>query len=409
MIKTAGHHSLILKRDIKDAFRNIPIAPHVQWLLGFTWDGKFYKETCLPFGLATAPFIFNLFAEAFHWMLQSWLNWDLLQHYLDDFIAIIPAASQHTIPKINTEYKKITDILGISRNQSKDQLGTVLTVLGLEVDTNLFTLQVPEDKLAQAYKATAQTLSLDSITRKEIEIVAGFLGFCAPVVQLGRLHLHTIWTFIASFPQHKPHFIRRWIPKAVQEDLLWWRDLLPLWNGILFFDNSTRSNISLFTDASCFGLGGFFITGTVDGTESIDYSEIPDTNAFAMPIITQEGILDINIHEMEAIHRAFSIWGPSWSKKTVKVFTDNTTCQRGLQKQTLYEAAFKPLRQTLLLAAQFDILLVPVWIPGHTNTLADALSRFDFEHIANICPHWQDSSSHILHRHTINGRRQSTT
>ena len=64
-------------------------------------------------------------------------------------------------------------------------------------------------------------------------------------------------------------------------------------------------------DASCFGLGGFFITGTVDGTESIDYSEIPDTNAFAMPIITQEGILDINIHEMEAIHCAFSIWGPS--------------------------------------------------------------------------------------------------
>ena len=73
-------------------------------------------------------------------MLQSWLNWDLLQHYLDDFIAIIPAASQHTIPKMNTEYKKITDILSIPRNESKDQLGTVLTVLGLEVDTNLFTL-----------------------------------------------------------------------------------------------------------------------------------------------------------------------------------------------------------------------------------------------------------------------------
>ena len=182
MVKTAGRHSLILKRDIKDAFRNIPIAPHVQWLLGFTWDGKFYKETCLPFGLATAPFIFNLFAEAFHWMLQSWLNWDLLQHYLDDFIAIIPAASQHTIPKMNAEYKKITDILGIPRNESKDQLGTVLTVLGLEVDTNLFTLWVPEDKLTQAYKATAQALSLDSITRKEIEIVAGFLGFCAPAV-----------------------------------------------------------------------------------------------------------------------------------------------------------------------------------------------------------------------------------
>jgi hypothetical protein len=60
-------------------------------------------------------------------------------------------AAQHTIPVINAEYIKITNILGIPRNDSKDQVGTVLTVLGLEIDTNLFTLRVPEDKLLQAY------------------------------------------------------------------------------------------------------------------------------------------------------------------------------------------------------------------------------------------------------------------
>ena len=95
----------------------------------------------------------------------------------------------------------------------------------------------------------------------------------------------------------------------------------------------------------------------------MDYSKISDTNAFAIPItMQQEEILDINIYER------------------VIIFTDNTICQRGLQKQTLYDAAFKPLRQTPLLAAQFDILLVPIWILGHTNSLADALSRFDFDH-----------------------------
>ena len=65
-VLTAGRHSIILKRDIKDAFRNIPVAPQVQWLLGFRWEGQFYKETCLPFGLAIGPFIFNLFAEGFY-------------------------------------------------------------------------------------------------------------------------------------------------------------------------------------------------------------------------------------------------------------------------------------------------------------------------------------------------------
>jgi reverse transcriptase-like protein len=409
MVKVAGRHCIILKRDIKDAFRNVPIAPHSQWPLGFKWEEQFYKETCLPFGLATAPFIFNLFAEGFHWILQSWLNWDLLQHYLDDFILVIPVAAQHTIPTINAEYIEITNILGIPRNDSKDRVGTVLTVLGLEIDTNLFTLRVPEEKLLQAYKATAKALDQDSITLNEIQSTAGFLGFCAPAVQLGRLHMRTIWTFVASFPQHKSHFVRKRILAAVREDLLWWRDLLPRWNGVLFFDESARSNISIFTDASGLGLGGFFTLGTVN-TESVDYSTIPITNAFATPIATQQkDKLDINVHEMDAIHYAFVTWGHSWSKMRVTIYTDNMTCYRGLQKQTLNSNAFMPLRQTLLIAAGFDIVLVPMWIPGYSNTLADALSRFDFCRIANICPHWQDFSSLNPHHHSTNGKGQSST
>ena len=72
-ILQAGHHCIIVKKDIKDAFRNIPVAPN-QWLLGFSWNRQHYSETCLPFGLSTAPAIFNLFGEGFHWILESWLR-----------------------------------------------------------------------------------------------------------------------------------------------------------------------------------------------------------------------------------------------------------------------------------------------------------------------------------------------
>lgn len=34
-IRRAGRGATIMKKDIKDAFRNIPVAPHQQWLLGF--------------------------------------------------------------------------------------------------------------------------------------------------------------------------------------------------------------------------------------------------------------------------------------------------------------------------------------------------------------------------------------
>ena len=36
MIKEAGRHSIIIKRDIKDAFRNISMALNNRWLLGFS-------------------------------------------------------------------------------------------------------------------------------------------------------------------------------------------------------------------------------------------------------------------------------------------------------------------------------------------------------------------------------------
>ena len=66
LVIQAGQDSIILKRDVKDAFKNIPVAPHYQWLPDFRCCRMFYKETCLSFDLATTPFIFNLFAEALH-------------------------------------------------------------------------------------------------------------------------------------------------------------------------------------------------------------------------------------------------------------------------------------------------------------------------------------------------------
>jgi len=57
---------VMLKRDLKSAFRHIPVSPLDQWLLLFEWNGKYYVDMSLPLGLRTAPRLFNLFAEALH-------------------------------------------------------------------------------------------------------------------------------------------------------------------------------------------------------------------------------------------------------------------------------------------------------------------------------------------------------
>ncbi len=74
LVINAGRHFVIMKRDMKNAFRNVLVAPQHRWLLGFRWEGKYYKETCLSFGLATALFIFNFFVEALHLIIASFLR-----------------------------------------------------------------------------------------------------------------------------------------------------------------------------------------------------------------------------------------------------------------------------------------------------------------------------------------------
>lgn len=134
----------------------MPVAPQHQWLLGFRWGKKFYKDTCLLFGLATAPFIFNLFAEALHWIIASFLRW-VLCHYLDDFVAIFKAKDA-TSERLTTEteaYIQLTDLLDIPRNDSKDSQGTIVIVFGIEIDTSCFTARLPKEKLENAIRATA--------------------------------------------------------------------------------------------------------------------------------------------------------------------------------------------------------------------------------------------------------------
>ena len=140
LIRSVGSGYYIIKYNIKDAFYNIPIAIPDCALIAFIWEGITYIECCLPFSLTTVPFIFNLFAEGLNWLLSALLPFATVVHYLDNFIAIIPA-SIGSLYKALDSFKKIyiplTNALGIPCNDSKDAAGTIVVSLGIEIDTLL--------------------------------------------------------------------------------------------------------------------------------------------------------------------------------------------------------------------------------------------------------------------------------
>ena len=85
ILNLLGTGALMSKIDLKNAFRLIPVHPNDWNLLGICWRNKFYIDTCLPFGLHSAPFLFNQLSVAIHWILQHKYSVCHLLHYLDDF------------------------------------------------------------------------------------------------------------------------------------------------------------------------------------------------------------------------------------------------------------------------------------------------------------------------------------
>ena len=112
--------------------------------------------------------------------------------------------------------------------------------------------------------------------------------------------------------------------------------------------------------------------------------------------VAQDAHAHINTNEVDAILQGFLLFSHHWLHHTLVIHTDSSTAHAGLRKGFLHGPPNAPLKSLLILAAARDIQIVPHWLPSEENALADALSRNNFQEVANICPHWQDLS--VLNR-----------
>ena len=104
----------------------------------------------------------------------------------------MPFDSLKFIKKINYEYKSLINILGISRNESKDYEGTIIKILKIKIDFNLFKARLPAEKLRRALSSAVIALKADILSLHEADTLTGFLSFYNRVVRLGRIFISSI-------------------------------------------------------------------------------------------------------------------------------------------------------------------------------------------------------------------------
>jgi len=97
----------------------------------------------------------------------------------------------------------------------------------------------------------------------------------------------------------------------------------------------------------------------------------------------------INFKEMYAVLHALCTWTTESRAGRIKLHCDNEAVVAALAKASIKGQAIRPLRQIAMHIALHRIELHCIWIPTKENALADALSRWDTEKIANLCPNLQ--------------------
>ena len=71
LVARYGKDALMAKLDIKHAFWLCSVCMEDRELLGTHWQGQYYLDLCLPFGMRSFPYLFNRLSDAFEWLLKT--------------------------------------------------------------------------------------------------------------------------------------------------------------------------------------------------------------------------------------------------------------------------------------------------------------------------------------------------
>ena len=374
-----GRGCLLYKLDLQRAYRQLPIDPKDYFYLGFRHRNMLYYDTRCPFGLRTSAMICQRTTKAAVYCFTK--AGFLADVYLDDFYgADVPARALHAFQSL----KNLLHELGLQTSPDKEcPPSTNMVCLGVEVDSEHFTLSVTATRLQDLRTELAFWSSRKFYTFKQLKSLLGKLSFVAACVKPGGIFMSRLLNNLRAFPSTRA---RLKVSADMQADIDWWLAFLPLFNGTSFIRSQywEFDDLQFTTDAS-------MNAGGATCLDECFTCEFPDDIARTAQHITAS--------ELYTIVVAVKFWAPKLRQRKFIVSCDNeaavTVINSGSSKDPFMQRC---LRQLWFTAAVYDCELTARHIPGVHNVLADALSRW----------HTDSSYQELFHASASSLRRQYT-
>ena len=336
--------------------RGAPVHPSDHHLLGMRWRGSFYFDRVLPFGLRSAPFIFNCLAEALDWIAKE-RGVTPIHHYLDDFFVAGVPDSQHCTHHLNT-LTSLCTVLGIPLAEDKREGPTTcLEYLGILLDSASLEARLPPNRLKDIHQALGAWANSSSCSKRELLSLIGTLSFAAKVVPASRTFLRRMIDLSSSIGPLDEVIT---LSQPFRLDLQWWQEFATPWNGRSFFllpDWTPSPDLQLFTDSS----------GTIDFGA---YRQGEWFNGRWTPTQPERSIQWKELYPI--VLAAAAVVHPS---HPYALRQSGNSPMPGVWLLPLSHV-MSLLRSLFLLAANYNFIVSAQHIPGSNNIIADSLSRF---------------------------------
>ena len=356
------------KTDLKSAFRLIPIHPEDWSLLGIYWQSQYYVNMYLPFGLRSAPFLFNQLSDGIEWILKHDYGLKHVIHILDDFFI-----AEHSKLACLTSFSTLLRVFMLLKAPTVASItigpSQQIEFMGIVLDSVRMEARLPQDKLIRIKDLLGSFQKRRSVRLIELQSLIGTLQFACKVVVPGRTFLQRAIDLTRRVPS-RCHHVR--LNREFFKDLAMWRVFITKWNGRSFFLESSTTpapDLELFTDApSTSGFGGFFRGKWFQGRWPPHLRLDKDRG------------ISIEWQELFPIVVVCAIWHPFFAGKRLQFWCDNesvvTIINSGHSKAP---RIMDLVRFLVLISMKHDFLVRARHVPGVSNKIADALSRFQMQ------------------------------
>ena len=364
-------NDFMVKFDLKSACHHVAIADSHRKYLGFQWNTRYFWFCALPFGLATAPFIFNKITKPLivHWRKQGFKAF----LYFDDGTAAAASCEEAEVMAgcMQSDLKQAGFIVNEAKSQWKP--AQTMEVLGYEIDLTCAVFRATQAKCDRVVAAAQQLVDRRKSVRARA--IASFVGLIqslrlaiGPSTSLWTRSLYSKLAEVSNMDHHLH------LSQPATKELRFW---------LTFFGKqpvqfpikpvNPKVEVLTYSDASNMAWGGFCAhQGAIaQGNFSIE-EQGPRTSSTWREVYGMRKVIESLISML--------------SNRIVLHRTDNQNVVRVVKSGSRVPAIQQEVIQLTEVCQEYCVHLVVEWIPRDLNVLADMLSKQNDRTDYQLCP-----------------------